>query len=105
MGRGPVKQPRRIGKKLRQIRLMLELSQDGIVERMGLEGQLKRTSVSNFERKRRVPSLLVLLHYARLAGICLEVLVDDALELPQDLSSTVPHDHTAKSSKSHSKNS
>ena len=56
MGRVAVKNPRRIGKKLREIRLMLKLSQDGIVERMGLKGELKRTSVSNFERTRRVPS-------------------------------------------------
>jgi len=104
MGRVAVKNPRRIGKKLREIRLMLKLSQDGIVERMGLKGELKRTSVSNFERKRRVPSLLVLLRYARLAGICLEVLVDDKLELPKDLSSTLPHDHAAKTSKAHVKN-
>jgi transcriptional regulator with XRE-family HTH domain len=103
MGRVAVKKPRRIGKKLRQIRLMLELSQDGIVEQMGLSGQLKRTSVSNFERKRRVPSLPVLLRYARLAGICLEVLVDDALDLPQVLSSTLPHDHSAKNSKPYGK--
>jgi len=84
---------------------MLGLSQDGIVERMGLKGVLKRTSVSNFELKRNVPSLLVLLRYARVAGICLEVLVDDDLDLPQDLSSTLSHDHAAKSSKSHSKKS
>jgi len=99
MGRVAVKNPRRIGKKLREIRLMLRLSQDGIVERMGLKGELKRTSVSNFERKRRVPSLLVLLRYARLAGVCMEVLVDDELDLPQKLASTVPHDHSAKRSK------
>ena len=103
MGRVAAKKPRRIGKKLRQIRLMLELSQDGIIERMGLEGKLKRTSVSNFERKRRVPSLLVLLRYARLVGICLEVLVDDELDLPQDLSSTIRHDYGAKIPKTHAK--
>lgn len=98
MARVAVKNPRRIGEKLHQIRLMLELSQNGIVARMGLEGKLKRTSVSNFERKRRVPSLLVLLRYARVAGICLEVLVDDELELPQDLSSPGAHDYSAKNS-------
>ncbi|HEY6245833.1 MAG TPA: helix-turn-helix transcriptional regulator [Pyrinomonadaceae bacterium] len=103
MGRVAAKKPRRIGKKLRQIRLMLDLSQDGIVERMGLKGKLKRTSVSNFERTRRIPSLLVLLHYARVAGICLEVLVDDKLDLPQDLSIAVPHDHSAKIENAHAK--
>jgi len=47
--------------------------------------------------------LPVLLRYARLAGICLEVLVDDALDLPQVLSSTLPHDHSAKNSKPYGK--
>ena len=103
MGRVAAKNPRRIGKKLREIRLMLKLSQDGIVERMGLKGELKRSSVSNFERRRRVPSLLVLLRYARLAGICLEILVDDKLELPKDIPSTLLHDHAAKTSKQHVK--
>jgi transcriptional regulator with XRE-family HTH domain len=98
MARVAVKNPRRIGEKLHQIRLMLELSQNGIIARMGLERELKRTSVSNFERKRRVPSLLVLLRYARVAGICLEVLVDDALELPKELSSLGLHDYSAKTS-------
>jgi transcriptional regulator with XRE-family HTH domain len=98
MARVAVKNPRRIGEKLHQIRLMLELSQNGIIARMGLERELKRTSVSNFERKRRVPSLLVLLRYARVAGICLEVLVDDELELPKELSSLGLHDYSAKTS-------
>jgi transcriptional regulator with XRE-family HTH domain len=98
MARVAVKNPRRIGEKLHQIRLMLELSQNGIIARMGLERELKRTSVSNFERKRRVPSLLVLLRYARVAGICLEVLVDDELELPKELSSLGLHDYRAKTS-------
>src|ERR1041384_284556 len=98
MARVAVKNPRRIGEKLHQIRLMLELSHNGIIARMGLERELKRTSVSNFERKRRVPSLLVLLRYARVAGICLEVLVDDELELPKELSSLGLHDYSAKTS-------
>ena len=100
MGRTPFRKPRRIAKKLRQIRFMLNLSQDQIVERMGLKGELRRSSVSNFEQNRRVPSLAVLLRYARLAGLCLEVIVDDELELPEQLSSASAHDSTANSSKS-----
>ena len=98
MARVAVKTPCRIGEKLHQVRLNVELSQNGIVARLGLEGELKRTSASNFERKRRVPSLLVLLRYARVAGICLEGLVDDELELPKDLSSPGAHDYSAKRS-------
>lgn len=101
MGRVPLKKPRRLSKKLRQIRLILGLSQDAIIQQMGLERKLKRTSVSNFERNKRMPSWQILLRYARLAGICLEVLVDDELDLPSDVSNTLSHDHTAKTSKGH----
>ncbi len=37
--------------------------------------------VSEFEAGRREPSLLVLLRYARAAGIKVEALIDDALDL------------------------
>jgi hypothetical protein len=37
--------------------------------------------LSEFERGRRMPSWIVLLHYARLAGIPLEFIVDDDIDL------------------------
>jgi len=39
------------------------------------------TSVSGFERGKREPDLIVLLRYARLAKVPMEVLVDDKLSL------------------------
>jgi transcriptional regulator with XRE-family HTH domain len=50
---------------------------------MGLNEELRREDISDFERGRRVPSLLVTLHYARAFGISADVLIDDELELPQ----------------------
>jgi transcriptional regulator with XRE-family HTH domain len=41
--------------------------------------------VSEFERGRREPSLLYLLEVAQLAGVSLELLVDDNLDLPERL--------------------
>ncbi len=91
MGRTPRRKQRRLGKKLRQIRLKLKLSQSEIVWHMGLSKELTRNNVSNYEKDKREPSLYVLLRYARLAGLCLDVIVDDEEDLPKELPSTPIH--------------
>jgi len=75
----------RLAKKLRKIRLDLGLSQSQILERLGFADQLFRSNISQYERGRRVPSPPVLLAYARLANVDLEVLIDDELDLPAKL--------------------
>ena len=40
------------------------------------------TVISAYEHGTREPNLLTLLRYARLAGVTMDVLVDDKLELP-----------------------
>lgn len=77
--------PKRLAEKLCQIREALELSQNGMIERMGLTGKLSREKISAYERGERVPSLEVLLQYARAAGVWMDVLVDDELDLPTKL--------------------
>ena len=91
MGRASRQKPARIAEKLLEIRTKLELSQNGILKRMGLENDLTREEVSAFERGIRVPPLPVLLKYARVAGICLDDLVDDELDLPEKLPSKPKH--------------
>ncbi len=89
MGSGTRHKPERLAAKLREIRLALSLSQGGIVKQLGLEGQIGRERISAFEKEGpegRVPDLGVLLRYAKLAGVHLEVLVDDNLDLPKKLS-------------------
>lgn len=83
MGRVTRPQPKRLAEKLLQIRTRLELSQNGMIRQMGLSEELRREEISDFERGRRVPSLLVTLHYARAFGVYVDVLIDDELELPQ----------------------
>lgn len=77
----------RLAKKLKTIRLGLGLSQSQILERLGFSEHLFRSNISQYERGHRVPAPPVLLEYARLANMDLAVLIDDALDLPEKLSS------------------
>ena len=85
MGRVTRPQPKRLAEKLLQIRTRLELSQNEMIRHMGLEDELRREEISDFERGKRVPSLLVTLHYARAYGVSADVLIDDEMELPQKI--------------------
>ena len=75
----PIQRQQRLGQKLLQIRKWLKLSQPEIVERLSLHTDF--TLISMYEHNRRQPSLKILLGYARIAGIPLEQIVDDDLEL------------------------
>jgi transcriptional regulator with XRE-family HTH domain len=85
MGRATREKPARLAAKLVQIRQALGLSQDDIIRVMGLTERLSRDDVSKYERGVREPSLLVLLRYAKAAGVCLDVIADDELKLPDKL--------------------
>lgn len=70
---------KRLAAKLLQIREWLKLSQPEMVERLGI--QTDNTLISMYEQNRRQPPLYVLLAYARVAGVPLERIIDDALDL------------------------
>ena len=70
--------PRRLAEKLKQVRLGLELSQGDLAARLGVK---YLASISGYERGEREPPLPVLLEYARLAKVPMELLVDDKLNL------------------------
>lgn len=91
MGRTSREKPARLAEKLVQIRQSLGLSQDEIIRAMGLTERLSRDDVSKYERGVREPSLPVLLRFGRIAGICLDVLVDDKADLPKKLPSKSKH--------------
>jgi transcriptional regulator with XRE-family HTH domain len=76
--------PKRLGEKLGIIRKQLELSQNEMVRRLGLNGKLTREEVSAYERGVREPSLPTLLRYADVARVWIDVLVDDDLDLPKE---------------------
>jgi transcriptional regulator with XRE-family HTH domain len=74
-----------LGEKLLKIRNSLRLSQDQMLERLGLAKWLYRSAVSGYELGTREPPLPVLLKYAEIAGVWVDVLIDDELELPKKL--------------------
>jgi transcriptional regulator with XRE-family HTH domain len=77
--------PANLATKLRQIRQVLGLSQSELVRRLDPSENMHYGRISEFELGKREPSLLTLLAYARVAGVHLEDLVDDNLELPTQL--------------------
>jgi hypothetical protein len=85
MGKSARERPKRLAAKLLQIRVGLGMSQNQMLAALELTEKVSRSMVSGYEVGRREPPLLVLLQYSQLAGIHLEVLVDDELDLPQHL--------------------
>ena len=77
------RRPKRLAEKLLQIRKALGLSQREMAGR--LDKYTNRNNVSKFERDRSEPTLEELLAYARLAGVVLEQIIDDDVELTLDL--------------------
>jgi transcriptional regulator with XRE-family HTH domain len=85
MGTKQRPRPERLAEKLLKIRTDLGISQDELINRLGLTGELFSGSISQYERGVREPSYITLLKYARLAGISTDVLIDDELDLPKSL--------------------
>jgi transcriptional regulator with XRE-family HTH domain len=80
MGRAKRLRPKYLGKKLKQIREILELSQVGMAEALGFP-TVHPTNISGYETGKREPPYPVLLKYARLARVSTDVLIDDKLRL------------------------
>lgn len=87
----PRPKPERLAEKLLQVRNAFGLSQTEMLRRLGLEEFMKHTRISEYELGIREPSLMTLLQYARAAGVCVDVLIDDELDLPQGLPSKPKH--------------
>jgi transcriptional regulator with XRE-family HTH domain len=88
MGRSHRQRPERLAIKLHAIRQALELTQEEIIERLNCKRiPLYAASISQYEAGTREPPLLVLLQYARVAGVPVEALIDDDLDLPERLPS------------------
>jgi transcriptional regulator with XRE-family HTH domain len=75
--------PAKLGQKLKAIRAHLELTGEELIKRLDCPMiPLSTGSITMYEKGRREPSLPVLLHYARLVKVPVDVLIDDELDLP-----------------------
>ena len=79
------RRPKRLAEKLLQIRLALGLSQTEMLRLLGVEDEIAYTRISEYELDKAEPTLMVLLRYARVAGVSMEALVDDEMDLPAKL--------------------
>jgi transcriptional regulator with XRE-family HTH domain len=86
------RRPKRLAEKLLQIRTALGLSQPQIYSRLGVEEEITYHRISEFELDKSEPTLMVLLQYARVAGVHMEDLVDDELNLPEKLPGNYRHE-------------
>jgi transcriptional regulator with XRE-family HTH domain len=89
-GKGRMRQER-LAEKLLQIRNTLGLSQTEMLYRLGVEDIITYHQISRYETDAREPPLRILLEYARVAGVCLDTLANDELNLPEKLPAKPKH--------------
>jgi transcriptional regulator with XRE-family HTH domain len=92
MGKASRQKPKYLGEKLRRIRFAFDLSQGGMLRLLGIDDEGYRNYISDFENDKREPSLPVLLRYAQIANVWVDVLINDALDLPEKIPSSRKHE-------------
>lgn len=86
MGRASRPKPARLAAKLRQVRTGLGLTQQQMFEQLGeTQTALYPGHIGLYESGQREPPLPVLLRYARIAGVYVDALIDDEIDLPDHL--------------------
>ena len=85
----PRPKPERLAEKLRSIRVGLGLSQTQMLRQLEMEERLYYGRISEYELGKREPTLMTILQYARAAGVHMEDVVDDELDLPSKLPGNV----------------
>ena len=74
--------PKKLGKKLLQIRTNLGMSQREIVKALKYrDTPLRASQISQYEQGQREPTMMLVLAYARLAKTSVESLIDDKIKL------------------------
>jgi transcriptional regulator with XRE-family HTH domain len=77
MARYKRKSPKKLAKKLRELRLRLGMTQEELARLLKTDSG----SISRFETGKREPSLLEILEYSKLSGVSINELVDDKARL------------------------
>lgn len=91
MGKRARMRQERLAEKLLQVRNALGLSQSEMLRRLGFDDVLDYKRISEYELGKNEPPLAVLLSYARAAGVCVDLLIDDELDLPAKLPAKPKH--------------
>ena len=85
----PRPKPERLADKLREIRLALGFSQTMMLKQLEKEESMHYGRISEYEGGKREPTLMMILQYARVAGVHMEDIVGDELDLPEKLPGNV----------------
>ncbi len=84
MGTNKTERPEKLAEKLRRVRVKLGLSQTKMAEALGQYGMtIHQGYISFYESEDRLPPILVVLAYARLAKVSIDLLIDDERDLPK----------------------
>lgn len=101
MARGARLKPQRLAEKLVQIRTSLRLSQNELI--WELQAELTQNRISEYETGKGEPPLPVLLRYAQVAGVHVEALIDDEMDLPEKLPGPVKPEEIRRAYPNHSR--
>lgn len=101
MGRRARYIPVRLPEKLIQIRKALGLTQQEMLERLDLPEGILQTSISQYERGKIEPPIFVLLRYADIANVWVEVLLRNELDLPDKIPTQVKHEGIKRKGSKH----
>ncbi len=85
--------PKRLGTKLRRIRIAFGLTQEEMLKRLDLPPVITQSTLSAYERNAKLPPYFVLARYGDLANIWIDVLARDSLELPEKIPSPTKTKH------------
>ena|ERR1044071_7030413 len=85
--------PKRLGFKLRQIRVSMGLTQEEMLKLLDLPPVITQSTLSAYERNAKLPPYFVLARYGDVANIWMDVLVRDSLDLPEALPSKTRTKH------------
>ncbi len=86
MGKASRARPKHLAEKLAAIRNALGVTHEELISKLDCPNiPLYRASISQYESGKSEPPLPVLLRYAKLANIYVEVLIDDEIDLPERL--------------------
>lgn len=84
MGSASRVKPKKLAGKLLAIREHLDCTGLQLAKKLSDDQvTVQRTDIPRFEKGIREPSLIILLRYAKLAGISTDILIDDERDLPE----------------------